>query len=304
MTRLHRINPAYWFIAPALAAIATFFFFPVAASVILSLTDFDIYAIASRTNLRVVGPGNYVQLLGDPLFWIALRNTAYFVLVGGPLSVAASLAAALLITAKLVRFKSVFRTIFFLPVVTTLVAVAVVWRYVYHPRFGLLNYGLSLCGIGPIDWLGDPRWAMPAIILMAVWKNFGFNMVIFIAGLQNIPERLYEAASIDGAGTWRQFHSVTLPMLAPTFLFVAVMTMIGYFQLFAEPYVMTEGGPSHSTLSIVLLMYQEGFRWWNMGYAAAIAFVLFAIVLAVTLVAMRFRSLGTGDAPATEESAR
>jgi multiple sugar transport system permease protein len=187
---------------------------------------------------------------------------------------------------------------FFLPVVTTLVAVAVVWRYIYHPRFGLLNYGLSFVGIGPIDWLGDPRWAMPAIILMAVWKNFGFNMVIFIAGLENIPARLYEAASIDGARPGRQFLHITLPMLAPTFVFVAVITLIGYFQLFAEPYVMTQGGPAHSTLSIVLLMYQEGFRWWNMGYAAAVAFVLFAIILGLSLITMRLRAGDGGVAAA------
>lgn len=284
------MNAGYWFIAPALAAIVTFFFVPVGASVLLSLTDFDIYAIASRANLRVIAAGNYGRLLHDPLFWIALKNTLYFVAVGGTLSVAASLGAALLLSAKLVRFPALFRTIFFLPVVTTLVAIAVVWRYVYHPRFGLLNYGLTLLGIAPIDWLGDPTWAMPAIILMAVWKNFGFNMVIFIAGLQSIPERLYEAASIDGASGWRQFRYVTLPMLAPTFAFVALMTMIGYFQLFAEPYVMTQGGPSHSTLSIVLLMYQEGFRWWNMGYAAAVAFVLFAIILSLTLAVARLRA--------------
>lgn len=290
------MNAGYWFIAPALAAIITFLFVPVAASVLLSLTDFDIYAIASRANLRVVGGGNYARLLHDPLFWVALRNTAYFVAVGGTLSVATSLGAALLLNAKLVRFKALFRTIFFLPVVTTLVAVAVVWRYVYHPRFGLLNYGLTLLGIAPIDWLGDPHWAMPAIILMAMWKNFGFNMVIFIAGLQSIPERLYEAASIDGASGARQFRYVTLPLLAPTFLFVALMTMIGYFQLFAEPYVMTQGGPAHSTLSIVLLMYQEGFRWWNMGYSAAVAFVLFAIILSLTLVTARVRSRSAASA--------
>jgi len=130
---------------------------------------------------------------------------------------------------------------------------------------------------------------MPAIILLAVWKNIGFNMIIFIAGLQNIPEPLYEAARIDGASGWQQFRYLTLPMLAPTFLFVAVITMIGYFQLFAEPYVMTQGGPANSTLSVVLLMYQEGFRWWNMGYAAAVAFVLFAIILAATLVQLRLR---------------
>jgi multiple sugar transport system permease protein len=285
----HRINPAYWLLAPALSAIVIFFFVPVAASVVLSLTDFDIYAVASRVNLRFVGAGNYQRLLGEPLFWVALKNTVYFVVVGGPLSVGLALALAVLLSAKLVRFRSVFRTIFFLPVVTTLVAVAVVFRYIYHPRFGLLNYALSFIGIPPIDWLGDPNWAMPAIILMAVWKNFGFNMVIFIAGLQSIPDRLYEAADIDGARGWAQFRYVTLPMLAPTFLFVAIMTMIGYFQLFAEPYVMTQGGPAYSTLSIVLFMYQQGFRWWNIGYAAAVAFVLFAIILSLTVIAMRLR---------------
>jgi multiple sugar transport system permease protein len=288
-----RINPAYGFLTPALAAIAVFFFVPVVASVLLSVTDFDIYAVASFANLRFVGYGNYFHLLQDPLFWVALKNTAYFVFVAGPLSIAVSLAAAVLLSAKLVRFKAVFRTIFFLPVITTLVAVAVVWRYLYHPRFGLLNYGLSFLGIGPIDWLGDPAWAMPAIILLAVWKNFGFNMVIFIAGLQSIPDRLYEAASLDGAGTRRQFRHVTLPMLAPTFAFVTIITLIGYFQLFAEPYVMTQGGPEQSTLSVVLFMYQEGFRWWNMGYAAAVAFVLFAIILVLTLVSLRLR----GGAP-------
>jgi multiple sugar transport system permease protein len=287
-----RINPAFWFVAPALSVIVIFFVVPVAASLLLSLTDFDVYAVASRSNLRFVGADNYLRLIREPLFWVAFKNTLYFVLVGGPLSVGVSLGAALLLSAKLVRFQSVFRTIFFLPVVTTLVAIAVVWRYVYHPRFGLLNYGLSLLGMGPIDWLGDPNWAMPAIILMAVWKNFGFNMVIFVAGLQSIPDRLYEAASIDGARSWVQFRSITLPMLAPTFVFVALMTMIGYFQLFAEPYVMTQGGPAHSTLSIVLLMYQEGFRWWNMGYAAALAFVLFAVILTLTLVTMRLRARG------------
>lgn len=287
--RPHRCNPAYWFIAPALALIAVFFFLPVAGALVLSFTDFDIYALGNLDNLRFVGLANYYHLLQDPLFRRALENTLYFVLVGGPLSVGVSLAAALLLNSRLVRWQGWFRTAFFLPVVTTLVAVAVVWRYLYHPRYGLLNYGLSLLGIAPIDWLGDPAWAMPAIILLAVWKNFGFNMIIFIAGLQNIPLHLYEAATIDGANSWQQFRHVTLPMLAPTFLFVAVITMIGYFQLFAEPYVMTQGGPANSTLSVVLLMYQEGFRWWNMGYAAAVAFVLFAIILAATLVQLRLR---------------
>ena len=278
---------AWFFVAPALLLIGVFFFVPVAASLLLSVTDFDIYAVASTENTRFVGLANYARLLQTPLFWSSLRNTFYFALVGGPLTIAASLATALLLNAKLVRWKTLFRTIYFTPFVTTLVAVAIVWRYLYHTRYGLLNYALGALGVAPVDWLGDPRWAMPAIILMAVWKNFGYNMLIFIAGLQSIPEELYDAANVDGAGPVRQFFNVTLPMLRPTLLFVSVITMIGYFQLFAEPYVMTQGGPLRSTTSVVLLMYEEGFRWWRMGYAAAIAFVLFIVILLATLVQFR-----------------
>lgn len=283
------IPPAFWFIAPALALILAFFFLPVGLGLALSFTDFDIYALGDARYLRFVGLGNYRYLLDEPLFWTALRNTLYFVVVGGPLSVGVSLGAALLVNHPLARFRAVFRSLLFLPVVTTLVAVAVVWRYLYHPHYGFLNYALGLLGVEPIDWLGDPDWAMPAIILMAIWKNFGFNMVIFVAGLQSIPERLYEAAALDGATEARQFVHVTLPMLAPTFLFVTVITLIGYFQLFAEPYVMTQGGPSNATLSVVLLMYQEGFKWWNMGQAAAVALVLFLFILAGTLLQLRLR---------------
>ena len=282
-------NAAWLFLAPALALIGVFFFLPVAAALLLSLTDFDIYAVASSENTRFVGLHNYVQLLETPLFWSSLKNTFYFALVGGPLTIAVSLGAALLVNAKLVRWRSFFRTIYFTPFVTTLVAVAIVWRYLYHTRYGLLNYALGTLGIGPIDWLGDPHWAMPAIILMAVWKNFGYNMLIFIAGLQSIPDELYDAANVDGAGPVRQFMNVTLPMLGPTLLFVGVITMIGYFQLFAEPYVMTQGGPLRSTTSVVLYMYEEGFRWWRMGYAAAIAFVLFIVILLATLVQFRLQ---------------
>ena len=288
--RRPRIPPGVWFVSPALAAIALFFAVPVAASLLLSLTDFDIYAIGDAANLRFVGLANYAQLLREPLFWIALANTAYFVAVAGPLSIALSLAAALAVGSPLARWKGLFRTLLFLPVATTLVAVAVVWRFLYHPRVGLLNGALAALGIAPVDWLGDPRFAMPALIAMAIWKNFGFNMVIFLAGMQAIPERLYEAARIDGAGAAAQLRHITLPALAPTFLFVAVSTGIGYLQLFAEPYVMTAGGPSDRTLSIVLLMYREGFRWWNMGYAAAVAFVLFAIILAASWLPWRLRA--------------
>lgn len=283
-------NTAAWFfLAPALFLIGIFFFLPVAAAMLLSLTDFDLYGIADPLNTRFVGFRNYSRLLQTPDFWLALRNTFYFAFVGGPLTISVALGAALLLSSKLVRFKGLFRTIYFTPFVTTLVAVAIVWRYLYHTRYGFFNYGLSKLGIEPIDWLGDPNWAMPAIILMAVWKSFGYNMLIFIAGLQAIPEELYDAAAIDGAGPFRRFFNVTLPMLAPTLVFVTVITMIGYFQLFAEPYVMTQGGPLRSTTSVVLLMYEEGFRWWRMGYAAAIAFVLFIVILLATLLQFRLQ---------------
>jgi multiple sugar transport system permease protein len=285
------------FVAPALALIAVFFVLPALAALLLSATDFDVYTVADPRRLRLVGLANYARLLDDPRVWTALRNTLWFVLVAGPASIAVSLAAALLVDARVVRGRAVFRTIFFLPVVTTLVAVAVVWRYLYHPRFGLLNQLLGVVGLDPVDWLGDPAWALPALALLAVWKNFGFNMLVFLAGLQAIPERLFEAARLDGAGRWQELRYVTLPMLAPTFVFVGVITTIGYLQLFAEPYVMTQGGPADSTLSVVLLMYEEGFRWWNLGYGAAIAFLLFALILLVSLVQLRFqrRALAAGD---------
>jgi multiple sugar transport system permease protein len=283
-------NTAAWFfLAPALTLIGVFFFLPVAASLVLSVTDFDLYGIANPSNTRFIGLENYSHLLHTPDFWTALKNTFYFAFVGGPLTIAVSLGAALLLSSKLVRFKGFFRTIYFTPFVTTLVAVAIVWRYLYHTRYGLFNYVLAHLGIAPIDWLGDPHWAMPAIILMAVWKSFGYNMLIFIAGLQSIPEELYDAAEIDGAGPVRRFFSITLPMLTPTLVFVSVVTMIGYFQLFAEPYVMTQGGPLRSTTSVVLLMYEEGFRWWRMGYAASIAFVLFIVILIATLLQFRLQ---------------
>jgi multiple sugar transport system permease protein len=285
-----RQNRAGWaFVAPALALIGLFFFVPVLAGLFLSFTDFDIYAIGRPDTARFMGLENYRQVLSNPLFWQALGNTFLFVILGGPLSVLASLVAALLVSAKRVRYPGLFRSIFFMPVVTTLVAVAIVWRYLYHPQYGLLNWALGAVGIHPVDWLGDPHWAMFAIILMAVWKNFGYNMLIFIAGLQSIPEDLYEAAHLDGAGSWAQFRHVTLPSLAPTFLFVGVMTMLGNFQLFAEPYVMTQGGPLKATTTVVLLMYEEGFRWWRMGMAASLAFVLFVIMFLGTLIQMRLQ---------------
>ena len=277
---------------PAMTLIVVFYLVPVLGAVVLSATDFDIYSIGDASATRFIGVGNYRDLLGNALFWRALTNTLYLSLVGGPLTILVALGTALLLNAKVARFKALFRTIYFAPVVTTIVAVAVVFRFLYHSRVGLLNQLLGMIGIAPIDWLGDPRWAMPAVILLVIWKNFGYAAVIFLAGLQNVPDELYEAARIDGAGPIRQFRHVTLPELGPTFVFVGVITAIGFLQVFAEPYVMTpEGGPLNSTLSIVMLMYREGFRWWNMGYAAAVAFVLFALVVIGTLTQRLIRRM-------------
>ncbi|MEA2237450.1 MAG: multiple sugar transport system permease protein [Thermoanaerobaculia bacterium] len=278
---------ALLFVAPAFVILSVFFFAPVIAGFALSITDFDLYSIGDIHNLRFVALRNYRDLLANPIFWTAFGNTLYFALVGGPLTVAVSLFAALLVNAKLTRWKALFRTVYFAPVVTTLVAVSVVFKYLYHPRFGLINLALGALHLPQPDWLGDPHFAMPAIILLGVWKGFGYTMIIFIAGLQNVPEELYEAARLDGAGMWKQFRHVTLPMLGPTFLFVGVVVAIGQLQIFAEPYVMTKGGPLNKTLTMVMMMYEQGFKFWRMGYAAAVAFVLFLIIGAATLLQMR-----------------
>ena len=281
---------AWTFIAPALVVLGVFLVLPVCAALLLSFTDFDIYALANLDNLRFIGLANYVDVLRTPLFWKALANTVWFVVLALPLSLALSLGAALLLNSPLARFKGLHRTALFAPVVTTVVAVAIIWRYLFHTRYGLINYALGHLGIGPIDWLGDPHWAMPALVLFAVWKNFGYNMIILLAGLQAIPVELYEAARIDGASAWRQFRHVSLPLLGPTLLMVAILTVSGYFQLFAEPYVMTEGGPLQSTTSVLYLMYEDGFQWWNLGIASAEAFVLFLVMFAVTAAMLRLSS--------------
>ena len=289
---MSRGRTAWLFLTPALLVLGVFFFVPVLGALGLSLTDYDLYALADIRNLRFVGLHNYGELLQRPLFWTALGNTFYFVVVGVPLSIGASLGTALLLNSPLARMKAFHRTVLFAPVVTTVVAVAVIWRYLFNTKYGLVNHALATLGLNPVDWLGDPHWAMPTIIAFAVWKNFGYNMIILLAGLQAVPPELYEAARIDGASRWRQFRHITLPMLRPTMVLVMVLTVAGYFQLFAEPYVMTEGGPLQSTTSVLYLMYDDGFKWWNFGVASAVAFALFGIILAVTMLLLRLARRG------------
>jgi multiple sugar transport system permease protein len=286
---MRRVNAIGWALAaPALAVIFVFFALPVAAGLALSLTDFDLYALADLSTLRFVGLQNYARLLHTPLFWQAFGNTLYFVVVGVPVSIGLSLGAALLLDARMARWQPFFRTALFAPVVTTVVAVAVIWRYLLHTRYGLINQSLASIGIDPVDWLGDARWSMPAIILFAAWKNFGYNMIILLAALQAMPRELFEAARVDGAGALRRFIDLTLPMLVPTLVMVGILTITGYFQLFAEPYVMTQGGPLRSTVSVLYFMYEEGFRWWNLGNASAVAFMLFVVIFVVSSVLLRF----------------
>ena len=278
---------AWVFAGPALLAIGLFFALPALASLVLSFTDFDIYALADRANLRFVGFGNYVALLQKPLFWKAMGNTLWFVVFGVPTIVVASLAAALMVNSRMLKWRPVWRVALFAPFVTTLVATAVVWNYLLHTRYGLINYGLGKLGIEPVDWLGSASTSLPAILLFVAWKTFGYNMVIFLAALQSVSGDLLDAARVDGAGWWTRLRHVTLPAIAPTVLLVSILTVAGMFQLFAEPYVMTQGGPEQSTVTVLYFMYEEGFKWWNLGSGAAVAFILFLCILAVTLVQLR-----------------
>lgn len=295
MTALRRTEEAragWMMTGPALAAILVFFALPAAASLVLSFTDFDIYALADIGNLRFVGLQNYTRLVENPLFWKAMTNTLLFVAIGTPCVVLLSLFAAMLVNSRWLRWRPVWRVALFAPYVTTLVATAVVWRYLLHTRYGLVNYFLSLFGIAPIDWLGSPTASLPAILLFVGWKTFGYNMIIFLAALQTVPRELDEAARIDGAGRLARLRHVTLPAIAPTVLLVSVLTVAAMFQLFAEPYVMTQGGPAQSTVTILYFMYEEGFKWWNLGSGAAVAFLLFLCILAVTLVQLRLAKRG------------
>jgi multiple sugar transport system permease protein len=260
---------------------------PIVASALLSVTDFGLADLRNPLGTDFIGFENYAALLGDRKFLTALLNTAYFVVVGVPLTLVLGLATALALNRGITRFRTLFRVAYYLPVVTSIVAIAVVWRFVLNPDQGLLNMALASLGIEGPNWLGDPVLAMPSIIAMAVWRNLGFAMIVFLAGLQTIPRELYEAASMDGAGRWRQLVNVTVPLLRPTILFITVVTTIGYLQLFEEPFVMTDGGPLDKTLSISMYMYQQGFEFFHQGYAAAIAWILFLIVAVVAFVQFR-----------------
>ena len=285
MTRQERTG--WLFTAPVLAIIALVFVLPTALALALSVTDYSIYALADWSNLHFVGLGNFTGLLSTPLFWRALGNTLLFAALGVPLAIGTSLFVALLLNDATVRWKPLWRVLLFAPYVTSVVATAVVWRILFNQRFGLINRALAAVGIAPVDWLGDPHVSIPAILLFVTWKIFGYNMIVFTAALSAVPGELIEAARLDGAGRWGRFRHVTLPAIGPTLLLATVMSVAGFLQIFAEPYVMTLGGPAQSTTTVLYFMFDEGFKWWNLGQASAVAFVLFLMILAVTIVQTR-----------------
>ncbi|MCQ4207582.1 carbohydrate ABC transporter permease [Streptomyces longispororuber] len=286
--RLSRHNLAGWlFSTPFLVLFLTFMAFPIVATLLMSFTDFGLRDVTDPLSAQFVGLDNYTKLFQDEKFVKALFNTAYFVVLGVPLTIGTGLAAAVLLNSGIDRMRTFFRVGFYAPVVTAIVAVAVIWRFVLDPSEGLIASLGHQLGFRTPDFLGSEALAMPSLIVMAVWRNMGSAMVLFLAGLQAIPTEVREAARIDGAGIFQEFRRITVPLLRPTMLYVAVMTTIGFLNVFEEPFVMTDGGPSDSTLTISLDMYREGFDFFHMGYASAMAYVLFVVVLAITTLQLR-----------------
>jgi len=255
---------------------------PVIAGLLLSFTQWDILSLP-----RWISIGNYKELLHDTLFWTGLKNTAYYVLLTVPAGMVVSLLLAILVNVPL-RGVNFFRSTYFLPVVTSTVAISIVWKWLYNPEFGILNFILNLIGLPSKQWLSDPKLAMPCIAIMSIWHGMGYDMVIFLAGLKGIPTQLYEAAKIDGGSRTQMFLWITLPLLTPTLFFVLVMSVISSFQVFGEIYVMTNGGPGNATLTYNYFLYQNAFLWFKMGYAASLGYVLFLIIFLLTLMQVKF----------------
>jgi multiple sugar transport system permease protein len=282
--REHEGLAAGLFLLPNLIGFLIFTAIPVGAAFVLAFYDYDLLLGASWAGLE-----NFREMFTvDRVFRAALFNTVYFTAVSVPLSVVLGLATAILVNQAL-RGVVIFRSIFLLPYVTVTVALSLVWKWLYLPDIGLINSALGAVGIDGPAWLTSQTWAMPALILMSVWKGFGYNMVIFLAGLQGIPDHLYDAAKVDGATAWRRFLNLTLPLLSPTTFFVVVISVISSFQVFDQALIMTNGGPGTATTTLVLYIYQKGFQSFDMGYAAAVALVLFAVIFVFTVVQFLFQ---------------
>jgi multiple sugar transport system permease protein len=273
------------FLAPTIFGFFVFVSGPVVAALAFSFTKWDLL-----TPPKWVGLGNYQQMASMPLFWKTLGNTFYYTVLYLVPGIILPLLAAIFLNQK-AKAISIYRSIFFLPVITSTVAVALVWLWLYNPELGIINYLLSLVGIKGPRWLADPRTAMPSIVIMSVWKGLGYTMVIYLAGLQGIPQELYEAAAIDGAGRFRRHIHVTLPLLTPTIFFVLVTTIMGSLQVFEQTYMLTQGGPAYSTTTLSWYIYVQAFQWLHMGFGCALAYVLFFIILVLTLIQFRIQRM-------------
>jgi multiple sugar transport system permease protein len=283
---------AAWILAaPFLVLFLVFTAGPVLASLGMSFTDIKRTDIRTPFAVSFVGIENYTQLLGDPLFRKVMVNTGLYVVLGVPLTMCLALAVAVMLN-RIDRVKGLFRVGYYLPVVTSIVAVSVVWKFLYRPEGGLINQALGLVGLPQPEWLDNPSLALPSLVVMAAWRNLGTLMIIFLAGLQTIPDEVKEAAQVDGARGWQVFRMITLPMLKPTLLFGAVITSIGYLQFFEEAFVMTKGGPLDATRSVTFFTYDQ-FGFGNYGLAASASYLLFLAVVVLTFV--QFKIFGEKD---------
>nr|WSX48698.1 sugar ABC transporter permease [Streptomyces sp. NBC_00974] len=281
--RRRRVAP-YLFVLPALLLFSAFKIYPIGRSFVISL-----HKTVGGTE-QFVGADNYTRLMGDPLFWTALKNTAVILVVQVPVMLALATGLAVALNSRMLRARAVFRLGFFLPMVTGLVAYGVIFSVLLNKDFGLVNWLMELVGLDPVPWLTDPLWAKVSLGVALTWHYTGYNAVILLARLQSVPAELYDAAAVDGAGAWTSFRHVTLPGLRPALLLTTVLSTIGTLQIFDEPYVLTGGGPDNATLTIGVYLYQNAFKYFDFGYASAIAYAL-AVLIGI-LGFIQFRLLG------------
>ena len=279
----------YIFIAPALLILILFSLIPITIAFVISFTDLDLKGLADWSSISFIGLENYTTLLTDTVFHKAIFNTLFYVVIGVPLVIISSLSIALLINYGKNLVFTIFRAVYFMPAITNIIAVAVVWGFLYNTEYGLFNYVLSLVNVDKVPWLEQPVLAKLSLIVLAVWKGIGINMIIFLAALQGIPNSYYEAARIDGAKRWQVLIYITIPLLRYSIFFVTVTTLIGWLQFFEEPFIMTQGGPLDGTVSMALFIYQRGFQFSEFGYAAAGSFVLFIVIIIVTLLQFKLK---------------
>ncbi|ARI76491.1 carbohydrate ABC transporter permease [Halobacillus mangrovi] len=283
----------YMFIGPAVLLLSLFSLIPIAIAFVISFTNMDLKGLADWSSITFIGFENYKDLFSDSTFIKSIYNTLFYVVIGVPLVIICSLSIALLLNYGTSWIFNTFRAVYYMPSITNIIAVAVIWGYLYNTEYGLFNFLLSFLSVENVPWLEEPTIAKISLILLAVWKGIGINMIIFLAALQGIPKSYYEAAEIDGASRLQVLFNVTLPLLRYATFFVTVTTLIGWMQFFEEPFVMTDGGPLDGTISIALFIYKEGFQFSQFGYAAAGSFILFAMIIVVTVIQFKFRKSDT-----------